>query len=697
MSVVMQINPYEFFTDTHGDALDSGFIWIGQPSKDPRQYPATAYFDAALTIPAPMPLRTSNGYIVRNGSPSFLYIDGNYSILVQDKKGRQIFYVGDFLMTGAGSAVSAGDLFNSSDATKGAGMIGYTRSPMASSTSGLSRYIDSSWVSLWEFESFITNKPSPTDPSTWDWLPALNQWVTKVNSTPFYCRALHIPFIQGGIGISAQWLVNASNISIYIESDIRLTSATRQKTILFAFDTGQAPAQSISNINVQWAKGCKVDGNGSAMSFSYSHGDGSDNDSSIRFNRVDTFTARGVHATNGPIDSFSVRQCRNWIVEDCEFSVSKEDNGFSATTDWATYIRGDWDTYGFGSVVNCKAHNNQDFGMTAFNCSGVYFVNGRSWSNKAGYSYEDSASAPNIKYYDGKFVACTAYNCVEQGFYIDGSGVKVDDDCESFNIRGFAGDNSNSLFENGVVVSAADDIYIGGKHRNNGRSGIGIFNGVGMQMNITVAGEYSGNDYIGIRARGISRLRILPGTNVKLNGNTSIGGFFNAGINVSNSGGASFLDGAGAFICQGVMVENSGIGAIIVTNVSSVTIDDVAGADNCQSGSGSGIAVSVCNFLFARNNTMRHQAANQIFGLVVNASVASAYVWGNKGPGSSSGDVLNASPSRKGIDSDPTFAIGAFTPTGAYPAEGFWTTASLGNALSTLADSLQRNGILNKN
>lgn len=696
MSVVMQINPFEFFTDTDGDALDGGFIWIGQPNKDPRQYPATAFYDSALTIPAPMPLRTSNGYIVRNGSPSFLYIDGDYSILVQDSKGRQIFYVASFVMTGSGSAISAGDLANNTNATKGAGMIGYTRSPMPNSPNGLSRYLDSSWVSIWEFESFIVSKPVANDPSTWDWLPALNQWVTKINSTPFYSRSLHIPRIQGGIGISAQWLVNASNIAIYIESDIRLTSATRQKTILFAYDTGQAPAQALSNIHVEWAKGCKVDGNGSAMSFSYAHGDGSDNDSAIRFNRVDTFTARGVLATNGPIDSFSVRQCRNWIVEDCEFSVSKEDNGFSATTDWGTYVRGDWNTYGFGSVVNCKAHDNEDFGMTSFNCSGVYFINCRSWANRAGYSYEDSSGTPNIKYFDGKFVACSAYNCVEQGFYVDAAGITVDDDCESYNIRGFAGDNTNGLFENGVVVSAADDIYVGGKHRKNGRSGVAIFNGVGTQMNVTVNGEYSENDYIGIRARGISRLRIVPGTIVRQNGNVLIGGAYSAGINVSNSGGAPYLDGQGAFICVGVNIENSGVHAIVVTNVSWVQIDELVGANNCASGSGSGISVSVCNLLFARHNTIWTLTGNQLFGLVIAASVAVAYAWGNKGQGSSSGDVSNASPSRKGIDSDAAFAIGAFTPTGAYPAEGAWTTVALGNALSTLADSLQRNGILNK-
>ena len=110
MSIVMQINPFEFFADTQGDALDSGYVWIGQPNSDPRQYPITVYYDAELTIPAPMPLRTSSGYIVRNGAPTFLYAGGNYSILVEDKKHQQIYYVADFLMIGSASAAPIGNV-----------------------------------------------------------------------------------------------------------------------------------------------------------------------------------------------------------------------------------------------------------------------------------------------------------------------------------------------------------------------------------------------------------------------------------------------------------------------------------------------------------------------------------------------------------------------------------------------------------
>lgn len=124
MSIVMQINPFEFFADTQGGALDAGYIWIGQPNLDPRQYPITVYYDAALTIPAAMPLRTSNGYVVRNGSPTFLYVNGNYSVRVEDSRHRQVFYVPDFLLIGTGQAVTFNDLSNTADPSKGDALIG---------------------------------------------------------------------------------------------------------------------------------------------------------------------------------------------------------------------------------------------------------------------------------------------------------------------------------------------------------------------------------------------------------------------------------------------------------------------------------------------------------------------------------------------------------------------------------------------
>lgn len=150
MSIVMQINPFDYFSDQKGEALDEGYVWIGQANKDPRQFPIPVYFDAALTIPAAVPLRTNAGYIVRGNSPTLLYIGGNYSILVQDKKGRQVYYVPDFLMIGNSSAVSSGDLTNATDPAKGAGMIGFTNTGTGAIASTAYRKL-TEWHSLFDF------------------------------------------------------------------------------------------------------------------------------------------------------------------------------------------------------------------------------------------------------------------------------------------------------------------------------------------------------------------------------------------------------------------------------------------------------------------------------------------------------------------------------------------------------------------
>lgn len=170
MSIIMQINPFEFFTDTNGDALDSGYIYIGEVNKDPRQYPVAIYYDEALTIPAAMPLRTSNGYVVRNGSPTFLYINGNYSIRVEDKKHRQIYYVADFLLVGNSRAVSVSEL----GASSGAGMVGWARNAITSSISDVGGFLNSQPVSVWEKANLAVGYTPGGDPSAWDWAPAIN-------------------------------------------------------------------------------------------------------------------------------------------------------------------------------------------------------------------------------------------------------------------------------------------------------------------------------------------------------------------------------------------------------------------------------------------------------------------------------------------------------------------------------------------
>lgn len=82
--------PVLAFLDAAGKPLENGYIYIGQPGFEAVSTPKQAYFDSALTIPAPPFVRTTGGYPVSNGTPARIYVDGDYSITVLDKNGVRV-------------------------------------------------------------------------------------------------------------------------------------------------------------------------------------------------------------------------------------------------------------------------------------------------------------------------------------------------------------------------------------------------------------------------------------------------------------------------------------------------------------------------------------------------------------------------------------------------------------------------------
>ena len=88
----LSIQPtYPIFTETDGQPLENGYIWIGTANLDPQVNPINVYWDAALTIAAPQPIRTLNGYPSRNGTPARMYVNSDYSIRVQNSKGSMVY------------------------------------------------------------------------------------------------------------------------------------------------------------------------------------------------------------------------------------------------------------------------------------------------------------------------------------------------------------------------------------------------------------------------------------------------------------------------------------------------------------------------------------------------------------------------------------------------------------------------------
>jgi len=113
MSALSVQVPYPVFYDRSGLPLDNGSIYIGTANLDPITNPIPVYYDAALTIPASQPLKTSDGYIYRNGTPAQVYVDAaNFSITVKDNKNTLVYSFPD----GTGISPNAlGIIYNQGD------------------------------------------------------------------------------------------------------------------------------------------------------------------------------------------------------------------------------------------------------------------------------------------------------------------------------------------------------------------------------------------------------------------------------------------------------------------------------------------------------------------------------------------------------------------------------------------------------
>lgn len=97
--MTMFLAPYTAIADVDGSPLDAGFLYLGEYGKDPVGFPVEVFWDADFTVPAAQPIRTRNGYPVRNGSPAKVYLKtAQHSIAIKNKKGS--FVLVDFYNKG---------------------------------------------------------------------------------------------------------------------------------------------------------------------------------------------------------------------------------------------------------------------------------------------------------------------------------------------------------------------------------------------------------------------------------------------------------------------------------------------------------------------------------------------------------------------------------------------------------------------
>lgn len=124
------VSPFPQWFDTDGSPLSSGYIYIGQADSNPETDPVSVFWDVDLTQPAAQPLRTSGGYVVRNGSPAVAYVSGDYSVTVKNNRGGRVFYAANSTeFSNVQQALDAidtlrADMLSASDVAKGPALVG---------------------------------------------------------------------------------------------------------------------------------------------------------------------------------------------------------------------------------------------------------------------------------------------------------------------------------------------------------------------------------------------------------------------------------------------------------------------------------------------------------------------------------------------------------------------------------------------
>lgn len=116
-------NPFSQYFDVDGSPLDGGSIYYGTANADPQSSPVAVYWDAAGTQPAAQPIPTLAGYPVRSGTPAAVYVSGDHSLRVLNKRGAQVVYCASVAATS--QAMATQNALASSGAGQGAAMVGF--------------------------------------------------------------------------------------------------------------------------------------------------------------------------------------------------------------------------------------------------------------------------------------------------------------------------------------------------------------------------------------------------------------------------------------------------------------------------------------------------------------------------------------------------------------------------------------------
>lgn len=283
---------------------------------------------------------------------------------------------------------------------------------------------------------------------------------------------------------------------------------------------------------------------------------------------------KDVAFNNGYVGCLQAARSASVIIDNCTATGSQNNNGISIAFGIANPTN---EQYPQSLISNCKAFDCMDFGIASFASINVSFENcyaiscGNYDANQidagGGISMEDNAGVTNSITFNNKFKNCHAIDCKNQGFFITGNGVELDEFCTA---SGTLRDNSvgadpNFFNGNGVFVINAQNVKVRGTYNNNATDGVQILgdvNGLFFTGSVDITSKSNGRH--GLFGRGISQLKINGGD---YESNTS------GGIRFQNNS-ATYNTGNGEIIGNNISTKFNGDEGSFFTGLKSVKIDN---------------------------------------------------------------------------------------------------------------------------
>jgi hypothetical protein len=254
MSALSVSSPYPIFTDIDGQPLEAGYVWIGTANLDPQTNPINVFWDAALTIPAPQPIRTLAGYPAFNGTPARLYANSDYSIRVMNKNGSTIYSAAN----NDGQANLLIDDLASTAAGKGAELVGFKQA----GTGAVNRTALAKMRETVSATDFGADPTGATDSTT-----AINSAIAAVNVSFSAVGQIGSTNVQSAIEEVSTECRNADNITSgtlvvarggtglvsYTKGDLIAASGTTTLAKLAVGTNGQVlRANSATTTGLEW-------------------------------------------------------------------------------------------------------------------------------------------------------------------------------------------------------------------------------------------------------------------------------------------------------------------------------------------------------------------------------------------------------------------------------------------------------------